>query len=92
MVFTKAEVAQQAVGAEVRLVERDAGGVGGGLQLLQGGGNGGARVAAFSQVGLQQPAFDRAVACPLAPLAEVAVDEVAELGRLREAFTMRFWV
>ena len=43
-------VAQQLVGAQVGLIQRDAGGVGSGHQLLQGGGNVRLGIAALLQV------------------------------------------
>ena len=69
-------VAQQLIGAQVGLIERDAGRVGGGLQLLQGGGNvrrrssrGPSGWRASSSVSMA------AVVRSLVPLAEVAVAE-----------------
>ena len=77
-------VAQELVGAQVGLVERDAGRVGGGLQLLQGGGDVGGGVAAGRQVVAQQRRLDGAVVLPLVPLAEVAVAEAVGPRRVGE--------
>ena len=68
-------VAQQLVGAKVGLVERDAGGVGGGLQLLQRGGDVGGGIAAGLQIFAQQRGLDGAIVLALVPLAEIAVAE-----------------
>ena len=77
-------VAQQLVGAQVGLVERDARGVGGGLQLLQGGGDVRGGVAAGCQVVAEDRRLDGAVVLPLAPLAEVAVAEAIGPRLVRE--------
>ena len=68
-------VAQELVGAQVGLVERDAGRIGGGLQLLQRGGDMGGRIAACRQVVAENGGLDGAVVLPLIPLAKVAVTE-----------------
>ena len=77
-------VAQELVGAQVRLVERDARRVGGGLELLQRGGNVGGGVAAGRQVVAQQRRLDAAVVLALVPLTEVAVAEVVGPRRVGE--------
>ncbi|MCY1301762.1 hypothetical protein D9M70_513940 [compost metagenome] len=69
-------VAQQLVGAQVGLVEGDAGGVGGRFQLLQCGGDVGVGVAPGQEVGPQQGGFDGTVALPLTPFAQVVVAEI----------------
>ena len=77
-------VAQELVGAQVRLVERDARRVGGGLELLEGGGDVGGGVAAGRQVVAQERRLDGAVVLPLVPFAEVAVAEVVGPRRIGE--------
>ena len=77
-------VAQELVGAKVRLVERDARRIGGGLQLLQGGGDVGSGVAAGCQVVAQERRLDGAVVLALVPFAEVAVAEVVGARRIGE--------
>ena len=72
-------VAQQVVGAQVGLVERDAGHIGGGFQLLQGGGDMRLGVAALAQVGPQQIRLDGSVVLALVPVAEVAIAQPAVL-------------
>ena len=77
-------VAQELVGAQVGLVERDARRVGGGLELLQRSGDMRGGVAAGRQVVAQQRRFDAAVVLPLVPFAEVAVAEVVGPRRVGE--------
>ena len=69
-------VAQQLVRAQVGLVQRDAGGVGGCLELLQRGGNVRGGVAAGREVVAQECGVDVAIVGSCAPVAEVAVAEV----------------
>ena len=57
------------------MVKRDAGGVCGGQQLLQSGGNVRVGVAALFQISPQQIDFDAAVVLSLVPLAEIVVAE-----------------
>lgn len=61
------------VGAQVGLIQGDAGGDGGGQQLLQGGGNMRLRITALLQVCPQQILLDAAVVLLLVPLAEAVV-------------------
>jgi hypothetical protein len=68
-------VAQQLVGAEVGLVEREAGGVGGRFELVERGGDVRVGVAARLEVVAQQVVLDVAVVRALAPIAEVAIAE-----------------
>ena len=77
-------VAQQLVGAQVGLIERDAGGVSSGHQLLQGGGNVRLRIAARLQVVAEQVRFDATVVLPFVPLTEVAVAQAIGPGLVRE--------
>ena len=77
-------VAQQLVGAQVGLIQGDAGGVRGGHQLLQGGGNVRLGIAAALQVRPEQFRLDAAVVLPLVPLAEVVVAEAIGTGLVRE--------
>ena len=77
-------VAQELVGAEVRLVERGAGRIGGGLELLEGSGNVGVGIAAGLEVVAQKRRLDCTVVLPLAPVAEVAVAEAVGLCRIGE--------
>ena len=77
-------VAQELVGAQVRLVERDAGGIRRRLQLLQRGGDVGGGIAAGREVLAQQRRLDRAVVLALAPVAEIAVAEAVGPRRVGE--------
>ena len=77
-------VAQELIGAEVRLVERAAGRIGSGLELLEGGGNMGVGIAAALEVVAQARRLDCAVVLPLAPVAEVAVAKVVGTRRIAE--------
>ena len=70
-------IAQQLIGAQVGRVEGDAGGVGGGEELLQGGGNLGCAIAAALEVGGQQLRLDRPVMRPRVPVAQVTIAEAA---------------
>lgn len=69
-------IAEQLVRPQVRLIERDAGDVGGRLELLQCGGDVRIGVAAILQVRAQQLAFDRAVVLAFAPVAEIVVAQI----------------
>ena len=77
-------VAQQVVGAQVGLVQGDAGGVGRGLELLQGRADLRRRMAPFAQVLAQQVALDGPVVCARAPVAEIAVAERVGPGLVGE--------
>ena len=77
-------VAQQLIGAQVGLIERDARGVRRSFQLLQGGGNMRLGVAPCFKVFPQQRGLDGAVVGALVPIPEVAVAEAVGAGRVRE--------
>jgi hypothetical protein len=77
-------VAQELVGAQVRLIERDARRIGGGFQLLKGRGDVGAGVPAGREVLAQDRRLDATVVLALAPVAEVAVAEPVGSRRVRE--------
>ena len=85
-------VAQQLIGAQIGLVERDAGRFGGGFQLLQGCGDVGGRVAAVAEVLAQEVRLDGAVAFALVPVAEVAVAQAVRsrlVGEQRDHAVLR---
>jgi hypothetical protein len=67
-------VTEELVGAQVGLIEDDAGGVGG-EEFLQGGVDVGGGVAAIGEVLAQDFGFDVVVVGALAPVAEIAVIE-----------------
>ena len=75
-------VAQELVGAEVRLIERNAGRIGGGLELLEGCRNLGIGITPGLEVVAQERRLDSVVMLPLAPVAEVAVGEVVRTLRI----------
>ena len=77
-------VAQQLVGAEVGLIEREAGRVRRRFELLQGGGDVCVGVAPRFQVVAQQIGFDGAIVCAFAPIAEVAISEAVVAGLVGE--------
>ena len=77
-------VAQQLIGAQVGLIERDARGVRRSFQLLQSGGNMRLGVAPLLQVFPQQRSLDGAVVGALVPIPEVAVAEAVGSGLIRE--------
>jgi len=86
-------VAQELIGAQVGLVERDAGRVGGSIELLQRGGDVGGRVAARGEIAAEERRLDAAVVIPLVPFAEVAVAEVAgsrRVGKQGDDAVLRF--
>ena len=68
-------IAQQLVGAHVGLIERDAGGIGSGHELLQRRCDVGFAVAPLQQVRAQQVGLDAAVVFPFAPIAQEVIAE-----------------
>ena len=70
-------IAQQLVGFQIGLIEGDAGGVGGGFELVEGSGDVGGGVAALGEVCAQEFRLDGPVTLPLAPLAQVSIGSPA---------------
>ena len=72
------------IDAQIRLIERDAGRVRRGQQLVQGGGNMRLRVAARLQVCAKKVGLDATVLLSLRPFAEVKAAEAVGTGRIGE--------
>lgn len=68
-------VAQQLIGSQVGLIQRDAGTVSGSLQFLQGGGDMRVGIAAFAQVCPQVLCFDSAIILACVPVTEEVISE-----------------
>jgi len=68
-------VAEELVGAQVGLIQRDSRGIGGGQQLLQGGGNVCVGIAPFAQVRTEQVRLNAAVVRARMPVAKVVIAE-----------------
>ena len=77
-------VAQELIRAQAGLIQRDSGGVHGGHQVLQGGGNVRLGIVAPLQICPKQVRLDATVVRALVPLAEVTVAEAIGPGLVRE--------
>jgi hypothetical protein len=77
-------VPQQLVGPQVGLIQRDARGICGGQQLLQGGGNVCVGIAPFAQVRTEQVALNAAVVRARMPVAKVVIAEAVEAAFVGE--------
>ena len=77
-------VTQELIRSQIRLIERDAGSVGRGKELLQGGGDMRLGVPARSQVRAEQLLVDAAVVLAFAPVAKVAIAEAVDSRVVRE--------
>lgn len=73
-------VAQQVVGAHVGLVERNASGIGGVFQLLQGGGDVGIRISALLEVCPEIFRFYGSIVVALAPITQMVIAKTVRPG------------